>query len=75
MVLLAYDLERKRPGCVLVAASMGADTSAARAFPAEMGLTAPTPDMRVYSVTDQQLLRILLCTLRYHAERTPIQEV
>ena len=66
VVLLAYDVQERRPGCVLLAAAMGADTSAAKAFPSELWLTAPTPGLRVYRFSRQQLAIIVRSTTNYH---------
>ena len=69
MVRLAYDVQQKRPGCVLLAAAMGADSSAANAFPVELWLLAPTDGLRVYGVTEQQLSLIVATTINHHAEK------
>jgi hypothetical protein len=53
---IAFDTELKRPGCVLVAAAIGADTDIpSRYFDNDTWLLAPTPAMRVYDVTDEQI--------------------
>lgn len=52
---LAYDITLGRPACVLVAAGLGADVDASRVFPVKSWLLAPTPDMRVYETTADQL--------------------
>ena len=69
MPLLAYDVQEKRPACVLLAAAIGADTSAAKAFPSELWLLAPTPGLKVYDVSDSQLFIIVASTTNYHAKQ------
>ena len=58
-MLVAYDIVQMRPGCVLLAAAMGASTAAAKAFPSESWLLAPTPDLTVYSCTTEELLALV----------------
>ena len=69
MPLLAYDVQQRRPGCVLLAAAMGADTSAAKAFPSELWLVAPTPGLRVYEFSEDQLALIVIRTVNYHEQK------
>lgn len=57
--LVAYDVVLDRPGCVLVAAAMGADTEVCHLFPTDSWLLAPTPDMRVYPTTEAQLAKLV----------------
>jgi len=52
---LAYDLKLKRPGCVLVAAGLGADTEASMRFPTSSWLLAPTENMAVYNINEADL--------------------
>lgn len=52
---LAYDMRLRRPGCVLLQAAMGGDSHLAQRFPVESWLLAPTPDLKVFSVTEEQL--------------------
>ncbi len=59
---VAYDITLMRPGCVLVAAGMGADPSASQAFPTETWLLSPTRDMRVYDTTPEQLAQLVEMT-------------
>lgn len=63
-MLLAYDCKLKRPGCVLVAAGIGADPNASKRFPSEAWLLYPTPDMRVYEATDEQINTLVALALR-----------
>ncbi len=56
---LAYDITLMRPACVLVAAGMGADTEASSAFDPSAWLLIPTPNMKVYETTPEQLRRLV----------------
>lgn len=60
---IAYDGMLRRPGCVLLQAAMGGDVAAAELFPVETWLLAPTPDMAVYTVTREQLTKLVTITL------------
>lgn len=59
---IAYDIELMRPGCALVAAGLGADTAICGAFETEDWLMTPTPGMRIYTVTPEQLRILVLKT-------------
>jgi hypothetical protein len=52
---VAFDTELRRPGCVIVAASLGADTEPCSHFAAATWITHPTPGMRVFETTPEQL--------------------
>jgi hypothetical protein len=55
MSRIVYDVKLKRPGCVLLQAAMGGTVlDFVQKFPNEW-LLAPTPDMKIYEVTDDQL--------------------
>lgn len=56
---LAFDIKKMRPGCVLIAAALGADPVAARRFPTESWLLSPTSDMGVYETTEDQLAQLI----------------
>lgn len=59
---VAFDCGLKRPGCVLVAAALGADTEACVHFETATWLLAPTPGMRVYETTPEQLAILVKMT-------------
>lgn len=59
---VAYDTKLMRPGCVLVAAMMGADTFPCHKFDVHDWLLYPTADMAVYETTKEQLSRLVLMT-------------
>jgi hypothetical protein len=59
---LLYDAKLKRPGCVLLAAAYGCDTSVCHRFPPGSWLTYPTPDMRVYEGTGEEIGRLVEIT-------------
>jgi len=52
---IVFDAKVKRPACVLLQAALGGDIHVARRFPAESWLISPTPDMKLYSATDEQI--------------------
>ena len=52
---IAFDVVEMRPGCVLIAAALGASVELAKEFPVESWILQPSDDMRVYEVTDEQL--------------------
>lgn len=56
---IAYDIKQMRPGCVLVAAGMGADIEPCHAFDVEDWLLAPTPDMKVYEIKPDELKKLV----------------
>jgi len=66
---VAYDIKLMRPACVLVAAGMGADSHLCHSFDADDWLLAPTDDMAVYNVTDDQLQQLIQKTKAAHKEK------
>ncbi len=52
---LVVDVELRRPGCALLQAAMGGDPGIANLFDADKWLIAPTPAMKCYSISDEQL--------------------
>jgi hypothetical protein len=56
---LAYDLTLRRPACAILAAALGGDVALVHAFNAENWLIHPTPDMKVYNITSEQLALLL----------------
>lgn len=63
---IAYDIKLKRPGCVLLQTVMGATISNSKlhAFPQGSWLLAPTPDLKLYPVDDERMLRKLILLTR-----------
>jgi hypothetical protein len=53
--LIAFDVERMRPACAIVAAAMGANTLVCHHFPSGSWLLTSTDTMRVYRITEAQL--------------------
>lgn len=61
--LVAYDTELMRPGCVMVAAGLGADSSIpSMYFEVDDWLLYPTRNMKVYRVTESQLAQLVAKT-------------
>ena len=52
---IVFDIKQKRPGCALLQGAMRGDIHAVHRFPTESWLTAPTPDMRAYETSEEQL--------------------
>lgn len=70
---IVYDAALKRPGCVLLQAAMGGDVpNFTKLFAAETWLTAPTPGMRAYPVTAEQLSQLVRIT-EGSRERGPVR--
>lgn len=59
---IAYDYVLKRPGCVLLQAAMGCNPNIVHDFNYRSWLVAPTPDLKVYEVTDSQLAMLIAIT-------------
>lgn len=58
---IAFSVEKRRPGCVLLQAAMGGSVPSDqfhRLFPNETWLVSPTDDMQVYVVTEEQLEKL-----------------
>lgn len=52
---LVYDPVHNRPACVILQAVMGGSVEVGDMFPSESWLLAPTPDMKTYKVTDEEI--------------------
>lgn len=52
---IAYDAVLRRPGCALIQAAFGATIDVSLYFDSKVWLLSPTPDMRLYEVTPEQL--------------------
>ena len=55
---LAFDMTLMRPACVLIAAALGANSEASSKLDAKLWLLSPTPDMKVYEITQDQLKQL-----------------
>jgi hypothetical protein len=56
---LVYDINLLRPACVLLQVPFGGEVAAAKMFPSECWLTEPTPDMKCYLMTEEQLKQLV----------------
>ena len=66
---IAFDVELMRPGCVILQAALGGDRFLAHRFPTESWLLAPTPNLKVYEVTEEQVpLLIAKVRLKFPGE-------
>lgn len=62
---IAYDVELKQPGCVLIQALFSTSISnfeISKHFDSSDWLLAPTKGMRVYTITEDQLKQLALIT-------------
>lgn len=59
---IAYDAVLKRPGCVLLQAAFGCCPTLTHHFETATWLLAPTPDLKVYEVTEAQLAKLVTIT-------------
>jgi hypothetical protein len=57
---IAFDIEEMRPGCVLLQAILGGHTQIAHEFETRDWLLEPTPGLRVYEVTKEQLAQLVV---------------
>jgi len=55
MKTILFDAELMRPGCVLLAAVANTDRHVVQRFNSRSWLTSPTPAMKRYEVSDEQL--------------------
>jgi hypothetical protein len=62
VIAIAYDVKLKRPGCVLIAAVMGTNTHVPDRFPIGSWLLAPTPDMKRYLCTEEEVEKLVEIT-------------
>lgn len=56
---IVFDTKLMRPACALLQAVMGGSYGMANHFPAELWLTSPTEDMRVYEISPAQLVELI----------------
>lgn len=56
---IAFDIKTMKPGCALIQAAMGGTPGIANHFSADDWEIAPTPGMRVYEVTPEQLTQLI----------------
>jgi len=54
-VKIIFDIEQMKPACVLLQAAMGGDIAVANAFNSDHWLINPTPGMKCFAVTPEQL--------------------
>jgi len=58
---IVYDAVLRRPGCVLLQSTLGGTIcNFSKLFPAESWLLAPTPNLKLYEVTQQQLDKLVV---------------
>lgn len=52
---IAYDVKSMRPGCAILQAAFGCDSSVIRDFPVESWIVDSAENLKVYEVTEEQL--------------------
>lgn len=55
---LVYDATLMRPACPILQAVLGGDEGLSRYFSPDSWLVEPTPDMKAYLVTQEQLFEL-----------------
>lgn len=65
-MVIAYDIEEMKPGCAIIQSDLGATSGIAGHFDSRHWLTAPTPGMRLYPVTPDQLAQLVEMTEKAH---------
>lgn len=68
---IAFDCTLMRPGCVLLQASLGCPYLIAQAFDQSSWLLAPTDDLKVYPLANEDQLRELVRRVEKHRVRKP----
>lgn len=63
-MIIAYDKILMRPGCALLQAAYGGDSGIASHFDTEDWLLFPTPDLKPYTVTKEELTAVVRLTVR-----------
>lgn len=56
---IVFDCTLRRPACPLLQSAMGGDTSLCGLFPAGSWLINPTPDMKVYRASREQIDKLI----------------
>jgi len=62
---ILYDAELKRPGCVILQALGGNVPNFQMHFPSETWLTAPTANMKKYSITEDEIRKLSEITIKH----------
>ncbi len=70
MYLVAYDIKQMKPGCAIIQVGMGATPGIAEKFDSRHWEVRPTPDMKVYSTTPEQLAKLIQMTESAHKEKS-----
>jgi len=59
---IAYDTKLMRPGCAIIQSALGGSPVVKKVFPTDTWLEAPTPDMHLYEVNEEQLEQLIKMT-------------
>ena len=60
---IAYDIKLMRPGCAIVQVALGGSPEVKTEFPTDTWLEAPTKDMHLYEVNEEQLKKLVKMTM------------
>jgi len=63
---IAFDIKLMRPGCVLLQAVLRCNSQLAHRFPTKSWLLTPTPDLRVYEASDEQIEHLVEMVEKQH---------
>lgn len=61
---IAFDVKLRRPACAILQAVYGGDEHALARFDADTWLVNPTPDIKLYEVTTEQLKQLVVMAER-----------
>lgn len=56
---VAFDIKLMRPGCAILQALFGAEPTIADKFDTKTWLVGPTPEMKAYEVTPEELKKLV----------------
>jgi hypothetical protein len=63
---ILYDIHLMKVGCALLQAIHHCPNTIVHLFPPNTWFLAPTPDMKVYTITEEQLNQLVKMTEREH---------
>lgn len=65
---IAYDIQSMRPGCVILQAALGCDSSLVHFFPVETWIVDSAENLKVYEITKEQLVILIRKTEETYAK-------
>lgn len=67
-VFVVFDTRLKRPACALLQAALGGSPGIASNFPGKSWLLVPTPDMRCFRATPEELTILIKMTEKHYGK-------